>query len=131
MVVASHDTVVKPNFNGRVQLDMGPSLPDVRSTSGGWIGVDIVVGKTTANTAQELAVRYAAIGAHPNAEQKRVREQIGDLALEAALRSAVLALVPIGLWVLLGPTRRAELFRRRGALPFAAGSTGLALVVLL
>jgi hypothetical protein len=131
MVVASHDTVVRPNFDGRVQLDLGPYLPDVRSTSGGWIGVDVVVGKTTAHTAPELAVRYAAIAAHPDAEQRRVREQIGDLALDAALRAAVLGLVPIGLWLLLGPGRRSELFRRPGIRSVAAGSTALAVVVLL
>jgi hypothetical protein len=131
MVVASHDTVVRPNFDGRVQLDMGPYLPDVRSPSTGRIGVDLVVGKTTADTAAELAVRYAAIAAHPDAEQGRVREQIGDLALDAALRAAVIGLVPLGLWLLLGPTRRAELVRRSAIRSVAAGTTALAVVVVL
>lgn len=131
IVVASHDTVVAPNFDGRVRLDMGPYLPDVRSTSGGWIGVDVVVGKTTANTAPELAVRYAAIAAHPDAEQRRVREEIGDLALDAALRAAVIGLVPIGAWLLLGPTRRAQLLRGPRVRSIGVGATALAVVVLL
>ncbi|MCW2848149.1 MAG: metallophosphoesterase [Marmoricola sp.] len=131
MVVASHDAVVRPNFDGQVRLDMGPYLPDVRSTSGGWIGVDIVGGKTTATTAPELAVRYAAIAAHPDAEQQRVREEIGDLLADSALRAAVLGLVPIGLWLLLGASRRAELRRRVAPRSVAASVTAVAVVVVL
>ena len=55
MVLASHDAIVHPTFDGRVRLDMGPYLPDVRSPSTGRVGVDLVVGKTTAGTAAELA----------------------------------------------------------------------------
>jgi hypothetical protein len=131
MVVASHDAVVRPNFDGYLRLDLGPYLPDVRSKSGGWIGVDVQLGKTTAATAPELAVRYAAIAAHPAAEQRRVREQLEDLASVAATRAALVALAPIGLWLLLGPARRAELIRRRRVRSAGATSAVLAVVVLL
>lgn len=124
LVVASHDAVVRPNFDGYVRLDLGPYLPDTRSTSGSRIGVDVELGKTTATTASEIAVRYAAIAAHPDAEIRRVREAVTDLAEQEALRAGVIALVAPGLWLLLGPTRRAQLLRRRGR-------TGVATVTVL
>ena len=111
MVVASHDAVVRPNFDGRLRLDLGPYLPDVRSPSMGPIGVDVQLGKTTANTASQLAVRYAAIAAHPEAEQERVTDELIDLAVVEAVRAALIGLVPIALWLLLGPARRAWLVR--------------------
>jgi hypothetical protein len=130
MVVASHDAVVRPNFDGYVRLDLGPYLPAVRSDSGGRIGVDVELGKTTATSAPELAVRYAAIAAHPGAEQQRVREELGDLAVEEAVRAAVIGLLPIGLWLLVGPSRRGDLRRWRWR-SVAAALTVLALGVLL
>jgi hypothetical protein len=130
MVVASHDAVVRPNFDGYVRLDLGPYLPAVRSDSGDWIGVDVELGKTTATTAPELAVRYAAIAAHPDAEQQRVREELGDLALEEALRAAAIGLLPVGLWLLIGPSRRADILRWRWR-SVAAVVTALAVAVLL
>ena len=128
MVVASHDAVVRPNLDGHVRLDLGPYLPDLRTTTGGRIGVDIELGKTTADTAAELAERYAAIAAHPAAEQRRVREELNDLARDAAIRGATIGLLPVGLWLLLGPRRRAELLRPR---PMAATAVVVALAVLL
>ena len=130
MVVAGHDAVVRPNLDGHVRLDLGPYLPDVRTSTRARIGVDVEVGKTTASTAPELAVRYAAIAAHPDAEQGRVLEELVDLAWVEALRAGLIGLAPIGLWLLLGPARRAQLVAhpvRSGA----AAATGLALVVVL
>ena len=49
-VLASHDAVVHPTLGGRVHLDMGPYVPDLRTTSGSRIGVDVEMRKTTANT---------------------------------------------------------------------------------
>jgi len=136
MVVASHDAVVSPSYDGRVRLDMGPYLPDVRSPSSGWIGVDIHVGKTTANTAPELAIRYAAIAAHPDAEIHRVNSAVVGLARDAAFRATGIGLLPIGLWLVLGRRRRKELWRRlrrpdwRGELRTGATALGLAGIVV-
>ena len=113
IILASHDAVVHPTLDGRVRLDMGPYVPDLRTSSGSRIGVAVEMRKTTASTTAELAERYAAIVAHPEAEQRRVEEEIRGLAGDAALRAAALGLVPVGLWLLLGPRRRAELLRRR------------------
>jgi hypothetical protein len=112
MVLASHDAVVHPTFDGKVRLDMGPYLPDLRTTSGGRIGVSVVMRKTTATTTTELAQRYAAIAAHPGAEVNRVQDAVTGLARDAAIRAAGLGLVPIGLWLVLGHRRRQELWGR-------------------
>ena len=111
IVLASHDAVVRPTFDGRVQLDMGPYLPDLRTSSGGRVGVAVQMGKTKATTTPELAQRYATIAARPDAEVRRVTDAVRGLGLTAALRAALIGLVPIGLWVLVGPRRRAELRR--------------------
>jgi len=111
VVLASHDAVVRPTFDGWVRLDMGPYLPDLRAPSDGRIGVAVEMGKTTATTTPELAQRYAAIAARPEAEEGRVTGVVAGLARDAALQAAVVGLVPIGLWVLVGSRRRAELRR--------------------
>ena len=111
-VLASHDAVVHPTLDGWVQLDMGPYVPDLRTPSGGRIGVLVEMRKTTANSAPELAQRYAAIAAHPEAEQHRVTDVVAGLARDAALRAAAVGLIPIGLWLVIGRRRRHELWRR-------------------
>lgn len=112
MVLASHDAVVQPTFDGRVRLDMGPYLPDLRTASGGRLGVSVEMGKTNATTTPELAQRYAAIAARPEAEVQRVQEAVTGLAVDAALGAVALGLAPIALWVLVGPGRRVQLRRR-------------------
>lgn len=112
MVLASHDAIVQPTFDGRVRLDMGPYLPDLRTTSGGRIGVSVQMRKTTATTTTELAQRYAAIAARPEAEVGRVQRAVTGLARDAAFRAAGIALVPIGIWLVVGQRRRRELLQR-------------------
>jgi hypothetical protein len=129
-VVASHDAVLHPTLDGHVRLDLGPYLPDVRFTSHHRIGVYVEVGKTTATSGAELAQRYASIAAHPDAEVDRVTAHLARMALDAALRASLLALVPIGLWLLLGSRRRAELVRVRPRL-LAVTAALLALGVVL
>ncbi|ROR92489.1 metallophosphoesterase family protein [Nocardioides aurantiacus] len=133
-VVASHDAQVRPTLDGRVHLDLGPYLPDLRFPAAGTVGVDVEVGKTTASTTTELAQRYAAIAARPEAEQRRVMEVLTQLAWRAVVTGAVAGLVLPLLWWLVGPARRGELVRgvregartRRGVL---AGAVALAVLV--
>jgi predicted phosphodiesterase len=131
MVLASHDATVHPTFDGRVRLDMGPYLPDLRTPSGGRIGVSVEMHKTTVRTTTELAQRYAAIAARPGAEVTRVKQAVVGLARDAALRAAGLGLLPIGLWLLVGERRRRELALRMGRPgsrgELRAGATVLAL----
>jgi hypothetical protein len=112
MVLASHDAVLHPTLDGHVRLEMGPYIPDLRTTSGGRIGVVVEMRKTTASTTAQLIERYAAIAAHPGPEQERVTDEVEGLARDAALRAAGLALVPIAVWLMLGRRRRHELWRR-------------------
>ena len=130
-VVASHDAVVSPNLDGYVRLDLGPYLPDVRTKSGSRVGVRVALEKTTASSAEELATRYATIAAQPDAEVRRVRRQIDELARDAALRAGVLALAPVGLWLLLGPDRRRQLARHRVRALVLAGGVSAVVVLLM
>ncbi len=130
-VVASHDATVHPTLDGQVRLDLGAYLPDVRFASSSRIGVYVEVGKTTATRASELAERYASIAAHPDAEEDRIADIVLGLAGDAALRAAVIGLVPLGLWLLVGRARRAELRRLDKRVLGAAGLVlALGLVLL-
>jgi hypothetical protein len=119
VVVASHDATVRPTLDGDVVLRTGPLLPDVRRRGSGPIGVDVVLGKTEAASTDELIARYAFIASQPEAQVAKVRAAVTDIAVSAAVRGLGLGLVPLAVWLLLGPHRRGELFRglrtRRGA----------------
>lgn len=121
MVIASHDAVVRPTLDQHVRLSTGPYLPDLRMPSGSRLGVRIDVGKTRAANTDELVQRYALIANQPDAEVRAVTDELKGLAFDAAFRAGLIALVPIGIWLLLGPRRRAELLR-------GPGRTGVALI---
>ena len=130
-VMASHDATVHPTLDGKVRLDLGPYLPDVRFASGGPVGVYVELGKTSATSGAELAERYASIAAHPAAEEERIGRLVVGLAGDAAVRAAIIGLLPLGLWALVGKRRRAELLRLDKRLLGAAGlAVALALVLL-
>lgn len=132
MVIAGHDAVVSPTLDRHVRLSTGPYLPDLRVPTDSPIGLRIEVGKTRAADTAELVQRYALIGNHPDAEVRTLTSEIKGLAFDAAFRAAVLAVVPIVIWELLGRRRRAELFRpsMRGGL-VVAGSAGLLVLALV
>lgn len=109
MAVASHDVRITPTFHGYAVLRTGPILPDIRIPTSSRIGVSVVVGKTTATSTPKLIARYALIASKPGPEVRRVEHRVAELAIDAALRAGVIALVPIGLWLLLGATRRGQL----------------------
>lgn len=120
VVVASHDAVITPTFDGYVALRTGPLLPDVRRPTGTPIGVDLVLGKTQSDSVEELFARYAFIASEPDSQVAKVTDALRDMALSATLRGVALGLVPLATWWLLGPHRRGQLFRgartRRGVL---------------
>lgn len=119
IVLASHDAIVRPTLDGDVVLRTGPLLPDVRRRGDGPIGVDIVLGKTEAGSVDELVSRYAFIASQPEAQVAKVQGAVRDIAVSAAVRGLGFGMVPLAVWLLLGPHRRGELFRglrtRRGA----------------
>lgn len=123
VVLASHDAEVRPTLGGAAVVHTGPLLPDFRLSTGNAVGVDITLGKTEANSPEELIQRYAFIASDPTAQLAKIEAVVRDMALTAGIRATALALVPVAVWLLLGPHRRGELFRglrtRRGLIGFA------------
>jgi hypothetical protein len=68
VVLASHDATLRPTLDGYVVLHTGPVLPDLRLDSGSTIGVDVILGKTNAETTEELVDRYAFLASHPEGQ---------------------------------------------------------------
>jgi hypothetical protein len=110
--LASHDATVRPTTDSYVTLRTGPFLPDVRAPSGSRVGVEITLGKTEARSTEELVQRYAFIASQPDAQVARVQRALTGLAYDAALRGAVIAVVPLVVWALVGKRRRGELRAR-------------------
>ena len=125
LVLAGHDSVVRPTLDGWVVVHTGPVLPDVRLDSGDVVGLDVTLGKTTARTAPELVERYAFIAGHPEGTVAKARTAVDDMAYDAAVRGGLVGLVPVVVWLLLGPSRRRELWRA------SRGRAGLAALVAL
>ena len=110
--MASHDAVLRPDLSGKVVLRTGPVLPDLRIDSGGRVGVEVTLGKTDADSTEELVERYALIAGDPEGPETRIREDLGALLGDSLQRGAALAVVPLLVWVLVGPARRRELGAR-------------------
>jgi hypothetical protein len=123
-VVASHDAVITPDLSGSAVLHTGPVVPDVRVDSGSPVGVDIRLGKTDAASVDDLVQRYALLASQPEGQVEKVTDVVRGMAVGALIRGAVIGLVPVAVWVLVGPVRRRQLAARVG-LPQAM----LALVV--
>lgn len=109
VVVASHETTVRPTLTGEIELHTGPLLPDLRVPSGSRVGADLVLGKTQAHTLDELVDRYAFIATQPQGPLARVRSALVDMAFDAALLGALVGATPVAVWLLLGSDRRREL----------------------
>ncbi len=124
VVLAGHDAVVRPSWNGKVEIRTGPVLPDVRVGSEQPIGVSVYLGKTDVSSTDELIQRYAVIASNPDGQIAKVEGAVRGMAVTAALRGGVLAAVPVGFWYLLGRRRRAELGHRLRN-PALAGSMAL------
>jgi hypothetical protein len=112
--LASHDAVVRPTMSGDAVLQTGPVLPDVRIAGSGPLGVDIRLDKTDATSTDELVQRYAYIAGQPEGQIAKVTDAVRDMLLDAALRGAVVGLVPVAVWLLIGRRRRRELASRVG-----------------
>ncbi|MEJ7834081.1 MAG: metallophosphoesterase [Nocardioides sp.] len=114
VTVASHDAVLEPDLSGYAVVRTGPVLPDLRIDSGAPIGVEIRLGKTDAESTEALVERYGFIASQPDGPQNKIETALADMAYDAAIRGAILGLVPILVWALVGPGRRRQLARRVG-----------------
>lgn len=125
--IAGHDAVVHPTLDSKVTLRTGPFLPDVRADSGSRLGVDIVLGKTEIASLDGLVERYAFLASRPEAQAARVEDALEAMLLDAAVRGALVAVVPLLVWAAIGRERRRQLLRgalaRRG---WVAAGTALA-----
>ena len=132
VVLASHDATVRPTLDGYVVLHTGPVLPDLRLESGNTVGIDVSLGKTNADSTEALVERYAYIASQPEGQVAKVRSSLADMAVAAGIRGAVLGLVPVLVWMLIGPARRrvllAGLRSRRGVAGVLAVAVLAALV---
>lgn len=126
--LASHDAVVRPTMSGDAVLLTGPVLPDVRIPGTGRVGVDIRLDKTDAESTDELVRRYGFIAGQPDGQVAKIADVVEDMLRDAALRGAVIGLVPIGVWLLIGRTRRRDLVARIG-LPHLLIAVGAVVVV--
>jgi hypothetical protein len=127
VVLASHDAELRPTLDGYVVLRTGPVLPDLRLDSGYPVGVDVTLGKTNADTTGQLVHRYGYIASQPEGQVAKVRDSLLGMAIDATVRGAVVGLLPVAVWLFVGPARRRELVRHRGR---AGLVTGVALVLI-
>jgi hypothetical protein len=119
--------VLRPNLTGQAVVHTGPVLPDVRVDAPGAIGVDIRLGKTDASSTDELMQRYAFIASEPEGQVDKVTDAVRSMALDAALRGAIIGLVPVLTWLLVGRARRRDL---AGRVHLPQASIAVLLVVL-
>jgi hypothetical protein len=125
VTVFSHDATVRPTFAGVVTINTGPVLPDVRLPSHSRLGLDVTLGKTDVKTLDSLMQRYAVLAGAPEGEEAKIRGVVQDLVLDAALRGAAIAALPLLVWLAIGAGRRRELLAH---LPRWRGAVGVVVV---
>ena len=114
VVLASHEAVLRPTLDGYVVLRTGPVLPDLRIDSGHRVGADVILGKTNADTTDQLVQRYAYIASQPEGQIAQVQRSLEDMVVDAAVQGAVIGLLPVVVWLLVGRARRRELAHHHG-----------------
>ncbi|GGD05788.1 metallophosphoesterase [Nocardioides daphniae] len=132
--LAGHDAEVSPTLSGHAVLETGPVLPDVRFDLPGRLGVTIVLGKTDAESTEELFARYALIASNVEPQVAGVRDAVVELALASALRGLAAGSLPVIVHLLLGPARRRDLWEDLRTLrprPVLAVALVLAAIVAL
>jgi hypothetical protein len=130
-VLASHEAVISPNLDGWAEIDLGPFLPSFRYPSGGRIGADIELGKTSLTSYDELVRRYAFLAGQPDGQIAKVSATIREMAVDAVLVGAVAGMVGPVLWIGLGSRRRHELIHAARTSRRRAAAAGLVLVVVV
>ena len=127
VTLASHDAELRPTLSlagdAEIVLHTGPVLPDVRLPAPGRVGLHIRLGKTDARSTTALVQRYAVLAGSPDGQVAKVRGEVTDLAIDAAMRGLALGGLPVLVWVLVGAGRRRQLALRathpEGALALA------------
>jgi predicted phosphodiesterase len=131
VVLASHEAVLRPTLDAYVVLRTGPVLPDLRIPSGHRVGADIILGKTNADSTEQLVQRYGYIASQPDGQIAKVKGSLEDMAFDAAVRGAVIGLLPVVVWLLIGRARRRELAHHHGRAGVVIGVTLVVIGVLI
>lgn len=125
-VLVGHETTVRPTLDGHASIELGPYLPGLRYPLAGRVGAELVLGRTTARSYDELLERYAVIASQPQGQIERVRAAVVDVAQDAALDGALIGLSFPVVWMLVGRRRRRELlhagWRRTGVALLVVGA---------
>lgn len=129
-VIASHDAVVRPTLDGYATLDLGPFLPNLRYPTESWLGAQLDLGKTTLTSYEALIQRYAFIGAHPDGQIANLRNLIADMIQDSLVSGALIGLAGPGLWLLLGHSRREQLFHHLTAKRIIIALVAIAVAVV-
>ena len=108
-VIAGHDAVVRPTFDGYATLDLGPYIPSFRLPTGARLGADIDLGATELDSYEELIQRYAFLASQPEGQVAKVRDTLTDLAVDSAVIGAVAGLAGPALVLLVGWPRWRQL----------------------
>jgi hypothetical protein len=108
-VIASHEAEIRPTFSGWAEISLGPFLPSFRYPTHQSVGAEIVLGKTSLTSYEELVRRYAFLAGQPDGQIAKVGEAVTEMAVEAVVVGALVGLVGPGVWFVLGSRRRHEL----------------------
>ena len=108
-VVAGHDAVVRPTFDGFATLDLGPYIPSFRLPTGGRLGADIDLGATEVDSYEALIERYAFLASQPEGQVAKVRATLTDLAVDSGVLGATVGLAGPVLVLLVGWSRWRQL----------------------
>lgn len=112
VVLASHNAEIRPTWERQAVLRTGPVLPDLRLPIDDRLGVEIRLGKTEAHSTEQLLARYAVIASQPDGQVEKVHAAVRDMVRDALVRGALIGLVPLLVWWLVGRVRRRELATR-------------------
>ncbi len=131
IVLAGHDAVVRPSLDGWATVDLGPYLPNVRYPSHSKIGAHIDLGKTTSGSYAVIIQRYAFLASQPQAQIRKVRDSLADLAVDSAVDGALLGLAGPTLVLLVGRRRWAELRGLPSRLTVRRAAVGASVLLLV
>ena len=116
VTIGAHAATVSPTFDGHATLDLGAVLPRLRiptDTPAG-VGVNIDVQETDAANLTELLNRDALIASQPDGEIARIKQALGEMAVDNAVAGAgtglLVVVVVATVWTALGVRRRRELW---------------------
>jgi hypothetical protein len=73
------------------------------------VGAEIVLGKTSLTSYEELVRRYAFLAGQPDGQIAKVGDAVEEMAIEALVVGALVGMVGPGVWFALGSRRRHEL----------------------